>query len=108
MVGVLWQAEAEAGAQGYYLSPDPRIMFFFDDVSSHVLMSNRDGRSPHWEEVQIGDKLPRRVIGPHTIASFTTEYRSFIFNIWGSFRWTAPAGCSVSNSQRRPTSNTGR
>jgi acyl dehydratase len=26
----------------------------------------------------------RRVIGPHSIASFTTEYRAFIFNIWGS------------------------
>ena len=63
-----------------------------DRIRHEWLMSNRDGRSPHWEEVQIGDKLPRRVIGPHTIASFTTEYRSFIFNIWGSFRWTAPAG----------------
>jgi hypothetical protein len=36
--------------------------------------------------------LPRRVIGPHSIASFTTEYRAFIFNIWGSFHWTAPEG----------------
>ena len=35
----------------------------------------------------MGDKLPRRVIGPHSIASFTTEYRAFIFNIWGSFYW---------------------
>jgi len=39
-----------------------------------------------------GDTLPRRVIGPHSIASFTTEYRAFIFNIWGSFYWTAREG----------------
>ena len=42
--------------------------------------------------MQVGDKLPRRVIGPHTIASFTTEYRAFLFNIWGTFGWVAPAG----------------
>jgi hypothetical protein len=55
-------------------------------------MSNREGKSPHFEAVKVGDKLPRRVIGPHSIASFTTEYRAFIFNIWGSFYWTAPEG----------------
>jgi hypothetical protein len=34
--------------------------------------------------VSAGDKLPMRPIGPHTIASFTTEYRAFIFGVWGS------------------------
>ena len=63
-----------------------------DKVRHDWLMSNREGKSPHWEEVSIGDKLPRRVIGPHSIASFTTEYRAFLFNIWGTFHWTAPAG----------------
>ena len=63
-----------------------------DKVRHEWLMSNREGKSPHWEEVSIGDKLPRRVIGPHSIASFTTEYRAFLFNIWGTFHWTAPAG----------------
>jgi acyl dehydratase len=56
------------------------------------LMSNRLGRTPHFEEVSVGDRLLRRVIGPHTIASFATEYRAFVFNTWGSFRWVAPAG----------------
>lgn len=63
-----------------------------DSVRHEWLMSNRDGRSPHWEEVSVGDKLPRRVIGPHSIASFTTEYRAFINNIWGSFDWVVPEG----------------
>ena len=54
--------------------------------------SNREGRTPRFEEVAIGDRLPRRVIGPHTLASFATEYRAFVFNVWGSFRWVAPEG----------------
>lgn len=56
------------------------------------LLSNRAGRSPRFEEVSVGDKLMRRVIGPHTLASFATEYRAFIFNVWGSLRWVAPEG----------------
>jgi len=55
-------------------------------------MSNRLGVSPHFDEVNVGDKLHRRVIGPHSIASFTTEYRAFVFNIWGTFGWVAPEG----------------
>lgn len=54
--------------------------------------SNRQGRTPRFEEVSIGDRLPRRAIGPHTLASFATEYRAFVFNVWGSFRWVAPDG----------------
>lgn len=56
------------------------------------LTSNRQGVSPHFEAVKVGDKLPRRVLGPHSIASFTTEYRAFVFNIWGTFDWVAPPG----------------
>jgi hypothetical protein len=29
-----------------------------------------------WSEVKVGEKLPRRVIGPHSIQSFTTESRT--------------------------------
>ncbi len=36
--------------------------------------------------VKVGDKLPRRPIGPHTIASFTTEWRSYIMTVWGASR----------------------
>jgi AraC-like DNA-binding protein len=43
LVSVLWEAESQSGANGYYLSADPRIMIFFSDVSSHVRISNRDG-----------------------------------------------------------------
>ena len=32
------------------------------------------------------------MIGPHSIASFTTEYRAFMFNVWGTWHWVAPGG----------------
>jgi acyl dehydratase len=54
--------------------------------------SNREGRTPRFAEVSIGDRLPRRVIGPHTLTSFATEYRAFVFNVWGTLRWVAPEG----------------
>ena len=40
----------------------------------------------YWNDVQIGDKLPTRVIGVHSIASFTTEWRAYIFTTWGGMR----------------------
>lgn len=36
----------------------------------------------YWDDVQVGDALPTRVIGPHSIASFTTEWRAYLFTIW--------------------------
>lgn len=63
-----------------------------DKIRHAWLLSNRQGKSPHFEEVRVGDKLPRRVLGPHSIASFTTEYRAFVFNIWGAFHWVVPQG----------------
>lgn len=39
MCGVLWEAEGQAGATGYYKSPDPRVLLFFNDVSEHIGVS---------------------------------------------------------------------
>jgi hypothetical protein len=38
-----------------------------------------------WDDVNVGDQLPERVFGIHTIASFATEWRAFIVNTWGTF-----------------------
>ena len=38
----------------------------------------------HWKDVKPGDKLPARVFGPHSVASFATEWRGYMMNIWGS------------------------
>jgi acyl dehydratase len=35
-----------------------------------------------WDDVRIGDRLPERVLGPHTIVSFATEHRAFLMNLW--------------------------
>ena len=42
IVGVHWDAEGHAGASGYYLSPDPRIMLFFNDVSEQIKIADRE------------------------------------------------------------------
>lgn len=38
----------------------------------------------YWDDVTVGDTLPVRVFGPHSIASITTEWRAYLFTIWGS------------------------
>jgi acyl dehydratase len=37
-----------------------------------------------WDDVSVGDQLPERVFGPHSVASFTTEWRAYIVNTWGA------------------------
>lgn len=39
-MGVFWEASCKTGAKGYYVSPDPRVMIFFNDISSQFRMSN--------------------------------------------------------------------
>jgi acyl dehydratase len=56
------------------------------------ILSNRDGATPRVEEVKVGDQLPRRAIGPHSIATFTTEFRAFLFNIWGTYHFVSVPG----------------
>ena len=34
--------------------------------------------------MKVGDKLPTRPIGPHTIQTFTTEWRAYLMTVWGS------------------------
>ncbi len=63
-----------------------------DRIRLDWILSNREGRSPHYEEVKVGDKLPRRVIGPHSAVTFALERRSFRENIWGTWRWNVPEG----------------
>lgn len=37
----------------------------------------------YWDDVKVDDELPVRVIGPHSVASFATEWRAYLFTIWG-------------------------
>jgi hypothetical protein len=36
----------------------------------------------YWDDIKVGDKLPTRVFGPHSLASLTTEWRAYLFTIW--------------------------
>ncbi len=37
-----------------------------------------------WDDIKVGDTLPERVFGPHSVASFMTEWRGWIINTWGA------------------------
>jgi acyl dehydratase len=39
-----------------------------------------------WEKVAVGDKLATNVLGPHSLASFTTEWRAYPMTTWGAMR----------------------
>jgi acyl dehydratase len=56
------------------------------------ILSNREGVSPRFDAVQVGQVLPPRVIGPHTIATFATEWRAFGFTVWGAAEWGGVPG----------------
>ncbi len=36
----------------------------------------------YWDDVEVGADLPTRVVGPHSIASFATEWRAYLFTLW--------------------------
>jgi AraC family transcriptional regulator len=73
LISVFWDAEGHAGATGYYLSPDPRIVIFFNDVSSHILMSNRqDGAAEHYRPMKKAIYVPA---GVPLWTSFTSFHR---------------------------------
>jgi hypothetical protein len=44
--------------------------------------------------VSVGDRLAPNVLGPHSLASFTTEWRAFPMNAWGAMR-TGPTTVSA-------------
>lgn len=56
------------------------------------ILSNRTGVSPKFSQVAVGDHLPRRAIGPHTIASFASEWRAFPFTTWGATKFVGVPG----------------
>ena len=36
-----------------------------------------------WDSVKVGDRLAGNVLGPHSLATFTTEWRAYPMTIWG-------------------------
>ena len=48
------------------------------------MMRELDHGRRHWNEQKVGDRLPVRVFGPHSVASLTTEWRAYLMNAWGA------------------------
>lgn len=46
MVADFWQAEGKAGGKGYYLSPDPRIVIFLDEINHALDLKGAPAGSP--------------------------------------------------------------
>lgn len=45
------------------------------------------GHDPRpWESVAVGDRLADHVLGPHSLASFATEWRAYPMTTWGATR----------------------
>ena len=75
LVTVLWEAESQAGASGYYLADDPRIMFFFNDVSSNVRVSNEDNGL-----VRSSRPMARAVYVPAGVPLWTDSRKTHSFS----------------------------
>ena len=80
----------EARKRGFFEQTAPRPhwtdekLAAIDDQRTAWIRSRAGSNSPPWEAVEIGQKLPTRPIGPHSLSTFATEWRSYIFTVWGS------------------------
>jgi acyl dehydratase len=57
---------------------EERKLAFIDQIQS----LKHDKRM--WGSVKVGDKLAENILGPHSLASFTTEWRAYPMTIWGA------------------------
>ena len=66
---------------------DAQLATLEDEKFQYIQMLHDLGHGKrYWNDVTVGDKLPSRVIGVHSIASFTTEWRAYIFTTWAGMR----------------------
>jgi len=65
---------AEIGDIGRFAHPR-QLMGYLGLVPSEASSGDR---------VRKGDALPRRPIGPHTTQTFTSEWRAYLFTVWGA------------------------
>ena len=66
---------------------DAQLANLEDEKFQYIQMLHDLGHGKrYWNDVNVGDKLPTRVIGVHSIASFTTEWRAYIFTTWAGMR----------------------
>jgi hypothetical protein len=62
---------------------DERLRKLEDEKFAWIKMLHELGHAKrYWDDVHVGDALPTRIFGPHSLASFTTEWRAYLFTIW--------------------------
>jgi hypothetical protein len=80
----------EARRRGFFEQAAPRPTWTAERLAAvadqrAAWVASRAGSSgPVLEEVEVGQRLPTRPIGPHTLSTFATEWRSYVFTVWGS------------------------
>ncbi len=52
------------------------------DYVSSILSLGHDPRG--FDSVEVGDELPVKVMGPHSVVSFATEWRAYTMNLWNA------------------------
>lgn len=62
---------------------DEQLAKLEDDKFEWIKMLHDLGHGKrYWDDIDVGDALPTRIFGPHSIASLTTEWRAYLFTIW--------------------------
>ena len=54
----------------------------FKKIKADWIKSGASGEGPG--DVKVGDTLPTRAIGPHTVNSFAMEFSALTFSVWGT------------------------
>jgi N-terminal half of MaoC dehydratase len=79
----------EARKRGFFEQAAPRPTWTngqLSDIERRTMewVRSRAREERPWVSVEEGQRLPTRPIGPHTLSTFATEWRSYIFTVWGS------------------------
>ncbi|HET6874970.1 MAG TPA: MaoC family dehydratase N-terminal domain-containing protein [Acidimicrobiales bacterium] len=59
-----------------------------DEIKSGFIQQIHSlGHDPRpWKAVEVGEELATNVLGPHSLASFATEWRAYPMTVWGATR----------------------
>src|SRR5262249_54271797 len=86
----------EANRRGYWANKSPREPQWSPEALAEIERKRiayyrtfRDLGHGKRAAVSAGEALPTRVLGPHTLLTFATEYRSFLMSVWGALETDA-------------------